>query len=633
MASSLNTKLVRIGTGLLLVALASIGLTLWVTWQLEGGAAAVNEAGRLRMQTWRLASAIQANVPEAERHALVAKLDDSLRLLKEGDPARPLFVPWDPEVSKHFAAANATWQNQRNFWQTGAPGIQTSVRTDAELLVKAIDGLVSVIEKQLSGFTTVLNLFQFVMMALAIAASVVMLYVGYRFIISPLAQVRDGLLRVKKGDFTARIDVHTQDEFGQVAAGFNRMTETLHSLYAGLEAQVMAKTRDIEAQRKRLETLYAVSALLSKAGTIDEASKGFAQTVRVHLGADAAVVRWSDEANQRFLMISSDCFPDELVEAERSLLVGACACGISQSMQRPDTRVIPIHVMNEAARRPCAKLGYESVISVPIKLQQRLLGELNLFYRAPVQMSAEETELLDTLGSHLASTLESLRAAALEREAAVGEERSLLARELHDSIAQSLAFLNIQLRLLRSAMEKNQPDNIASTLNELDAGLKESMADVRELLVHFRTRTSTDDIEAALKETLQKFQHQTGLPTLLDVEGDGLPLPPDVQIQVLHIIQESLSNIRKHAQATHVALNVIKGPGWVFEVVDNGVGFDTWSVRVHTHVGLKIMHERAARIGARVNLDSHPGMGTRMTLTLPDASTVTETVALAGIRH
>ncbi|HRK38555.1 MAG TPA: type IV pili methyl-accepting chemotaxis transducer N-terminal domain-containing protein [Burkholderiaceae bacterium] len=633
MASSLSTKLVRIGTGLLLVALASIGLTLWVTWQLEGGAAAVNEAGRLRMQTWRLASAIQANVPEAERHTLVAKLDDSLRLLKEGDPARPLFVPWDPEVSKHFAGVEATWQNQRNFWQTGAPGIQSSVRTDAELLVKAIDGLVSVIEKQLSGFTTVLNLFQFVMMALAIAASVVMLYVGYRFIISPLAQVRDGLLRVKKGDFTARIDVHTQDEFGQVAAGFNRMTETLHSLYAGLEAQVMAKTRDIEAQRKRLETLYAVSALLSKAGTIDEASKGFAQSVRVHLGADAAAVRWSDEANQRFLMLSSDCFPEELVESERSLLVGACACGISQGKQHPDTRVIPIQSLDDATRRPCAKLGYESVISVPIKLQQRLLGELNLFYRAPVQVSAEETELLDTLGSHLASTLESLRAAALEREAAVGEERSLLARELHDSIAQSLAFLNIQSQLLRNAIQKNQPDNIARTLNELDAGLKESMADVRELLVHFRTRTSTDDIEAALKETLQKFQHQTGLPTLLEVEGDGLPLPPDVQIQVLHIIQESLSNIRKHAQATHVALNVIKGPGWVFEVVDNGVGFDTWSVRVHTHVGLKIMQERAARIGAQVNLDSHPGMGTRMTLTLPDASTVTETVALAGIRH
>lgn len=633
MASSLSTKLVRIGTGLLLVALASIGLTLWVTWQLEGGAAAVNEAGRLRMQTWRLASAIQANVPEAERRALVAKLDSSLLLLRDGDPARPLFVPWDPEVSKHFATVEATWQNQRSFWQTGSPGIQSSVRNDAELLVKAIDGLVTVIEEQLSGFTTVLNLFQFVMMALAIAASVVMLYVGYRFIISPLVQVRDGLLRVKKSDFSARIDVNSQDEFGQVAAEFNRMTETLHSLYAGLEAQVMAKTQAIEAQRKRLETLYAVSALLSKADTIDEASKGFAQTVRVHLGADAAAVRWSDEANQRFLMLASDNFPDELAESERSVLVGACACGVSQALGSQDTRVIPIQSLDDAVSRPCAKLGFVSVISVPIRLQQRLLGELNLFYSTAVNMSSEETELLDTLGSHLASTLESLRAAALEREAAVGEERSLLARELHDSIAQSLAFLNIQSQLLRTAIQKNQPDNVARTLNELDQGLKESMADVRELLMHFRTRTSTDDIEAALKETLQKFQHQTSLPTHLEISGDGMPLPPDIQIQVLHILQEALSNVRKHARASHVSLRVLKGRRWTFEVIDNGEGFDTGSSRSQSHVGLKIMAERAARIGADVTLDSTVGTGTRMRLTLPDATTTHDSVALVGIRY
>lgn len=633
MASSLTAKLVRIGTGLLLVALASIGLTLWVTWQLEGGAAAVNEAGRLRMQTWRLASAIQANAPETERRALVTKLDDSLRLLKEGDPSRPLFVPWDPEVSKRFAAVEATWQSQRGLWQAGTPGIQASVRTDSESLVKAIDGLVTVIEEQLSGFTTVLNLFQFVMMALAIAGSVVMLYVGYRFVINPLGQVRDGLLRVKKGDFSVRIDVRTQDEFGQVAAGFNRMTETLHSLYAGLEAQVAAKTRDIEGQRKKLEALYAVSAFLSKANTIEEASKGFAQTVRIHMGADAAAVRWSDEANQRFLMLASDCFPEELAEAERSLLVGACACGVTQTVGLQDTRVIPIHSLDDSVRRPCAKLGYQSVVNVPIRLQQRLLGELNLFYSSAVTMSAEETELLDTLGSHLASTLESLRAAALEREAAVGEERSLLARELHDSIAQSLAFLNIQTQLLRTAIQKDQPANVERTLNELDVGLKESMADVRELLVHFRTRTSTDDIEAALKETLQKFQHQTGLPAHLEVSGDGMPLPPDVQIQVLHVIQEALSNVRKHAKASHVALRVVKGAHWVFEVADDGLGFNTLNDRAHMHVGQKIMTERASRIGAEVKIDSEPGVGTRVTLTLAETTTTHEPVALVGIRH
>jgi nitrate/nitrite-specific signal transduction histidine kinase len=93
------------------------------------------------------------------------------------------------------------------------------------------------------------------------------------------------------------------------------------------------------------------------------------------------------------------------------------------------------------------------------------------------------------------------------------------------------------------------PARIEKTLAELDAGVHESLGDVRELLVHFRTRTNREDIAPALKTTLQKFEHQTGLATHLDIEGEGMPLPADVQVQVLHVVQEALSNVRKHAQA------------------------------------------------------------------------------------
>ena len=96
--ASLSTKLVRIGAALLVVALVSIGLTLWVTWQLGGGAAALNEAGRMRMQTWRLTSTVQAQMNEAEVHLLVKQFDDSIELLRNGDSSRPLFVPWSPVV-------------------------------------------------------------------------------------------------------------------------------------------------------------------------------------------------------------------------------------------------------------------------------------------------------------------------------------------------------------------------------------------------------------------------------------------------------------------------------------------------------------------------------------------------------
>ena len=612
---SLSTKLIGIGTALLVVALVSIGLTLWVTWQLEGGAAAVNEAGRMRMQAWRLAGTVQVNHSPQAVEEMLAQFDQSLTLLRVGDPHRPLFVPWDEHARLHFSAINSLWIAQRIAWNGPTPPSAEASLKATEAFVNAIDRLVLAIERQLSQLTAILNLFQFVMMALAIGGAVVMLYTGYLYVINPLAHLQQGLQQIESGLFSTRIEVETQDEFGQVAAGFNGMATKLQTMYDGLEGQVRAKTQHIEAQRARIETLYEVSAFLASANTIEELSRGFAQRVRAVMKAHAVAVRWSDEANQRYLMLASDCFPLDMVEEERSLLAGACACGNLQPSAR--TRVIPIKTAQDAPLRGCARAGYESVISVPVRLQQRLIGEIDLFFRSTVQLSADEIELLDALASHLASALEGLRAAALEREAAVSEERALLARELHDSIAQSLAFLKIQVQLLRSASQKAQAQQVQTALDELDAGLRESIGDVRELLVHFRTRTNTDDVEAALQETLQKFQHQTGLPTLLEVTGEGLPLPADVQVQVLHVLQEALSNVRKHAQASHVHLEVIKGQLWRFVVRDNGQGFATHRPLDGTHVGMKIMHERAARIGADVTVASAPGQGTTVTLTLP----------------
>ena len=613
--ASLSTKLMRIGAALLVLALTSIGLTLWVTWQLEGGAAAVNEAGRMRMQTWRLTSAVQAQLPPEHIAALVAEFDDSLSLLRQGDASRPLFVPWDDTVRREFSAVEALWQTEKTLWMQagGLDPLQTQ-RLAGDFVV-ATNRFVLAIEKQLSGFTAILNLFQMVMMALAILGAVIMLYTGYMYVINPLGQLRRGLARMEAGEFGTRVDVDTQDEFGQVAAGFNRMAATLQSLYTGLETQVQNKTMRIEAQRARLEALYEVSAFLACATTIEELSRGFTQRVRTVMGADAAAVRWSDEANQRYLMLASDALPADMLEDERSLIAGACACGNLKPDAR--TRVIPIRTIDAPAMKHCARAGYESLVSVPVRLQQRLIGEIDLFFRTPVQLSAEETELLDAFASHLASALEGLRAAALEREAAVGEERSLLARELHDSIAQSLAFLKIQAQLLRNAISRQQADKVQTTLNELDEGLRESIGDVRELLVHFRTRTNADNIEVALQETLQKFQHQTGLPSRMQISGEGLPLPADVQVQVLHVVQEALSNVRKHAQASHVSLEVSKGDHWRFTVRDNGGGFDTRLDRGETHVGMKIMRERAERIGARIAVASGATQGTAVTLILP----------------
>jgi two-component system, NarL family, nitrate/nitrite sensor histidine kinase NarX len=549
--------------------------------------------------------------------------------LRSGDAARPLFVPWDADARREFAEVQALWQTERANWLQRAPVDPAQSQRMAGELVDATNRFVLTIEQQLSGYTAILNLFQMMMMLLAILGAVVMLYTGYMYVINPLSQLKSGLQRIEAADFGTRVEVDTHDEFGQVAAGFNRMAATLQSLYTGLEAKVRDKTQRIEAQRSRLEALYEVSAFLATANTIEELSKGFSSRVRTVMKADAVAVRWSDEANQRYLMLATDCFPAEMQDEERSLIAGACACGNLRADAR--TRVIPIHSQDAAPLQRCARAGYQSLVSVPVRLQKRLIGEVDLFFRQTVSLNADEVELLDALASHLASALEGLRAAALEREAAVGEERSLLARELHDSIAQSLAFLKIQAQLLRTAVQRGQHDKVSTTLDELDEGLRESIGDVRELLVHFRTRTSAEHIEAALNETLQKFQHQTGLPTRLEVRGEGLPLPADVQVQVLHVLQEALSNVRKHAQASHVSLEVDKGAAWRFTVRDNGRGFDVLAAHDETHVGMKIMRERAERIGATVALQATADLGTTLTLTLPPHPVAGNNLSVVGL--
>ena len=176
------------------------------------------------------------------------------------------------------------------------------------------------------------------------------------------------------------------------------------------------------------------------------------QQIRRVAGADAAAVRWSNEANERYVLLAGDGLPQAMAEGEHCLHTGSCLCG--QPQEKARTRVIPITPSTEVALPYCRDAGFETMVTIPVKMQMRMLGEVNLFFRSPVEMTDELRDLLEAMTRHLASAMEGLRATALEREAAVAEERGLLARELHDSIAQSLAFLKIQTRLLRDAVVK-----------------------------------------------------------------------------------------------------------------------------------------------------------------------------------
>jgi two-component system nitrate/nitrite sensor histidine kinase NarX len=468
----------------------------------------------------------------------------------------------------------------------------------------------------MSHWTRQLHLLELAAMALAVLGAAVLLYIGYVLVIEPVRQLKDATDKIQHGDFSARVDLPRSDEFGVLAEGFNRMAEHLQSMYRGLEAKVSEKTALLEEKRERMEALYDVTSLVATATSLQDLAQGFTQRVARVAHADGVALRWSDEANRRFLLLASQGLPEAMRDGEACVIAGDCHCGAPTAPG--GARVIPIHSLEPSAMKHCAHAGFKAVVSVPIRLHERLMGELNLFFHAHANPSEAERSLLEALTAHLASGMENLRLSALSKEAAVAQERTFIARELHDSIAQSLAFLKIQVQLMRDALASHDMVAVDKTLGEIDVGVRESYGDVRELLMHFRTRTNAEDIEPALITTLRKFEHQTGLQTHFTMQGNGLPLAPDVQVQVLHIVQEALSNVRKHANAAEVWVDVQQHPAWRFEVRDDGEGFAADAAAPgETHVGLRIMGERAQRIGAQLSLDSTPGGGTTVILTLP----------------
>ena len=489
-----------------------------------------------------------------------------------------------------------------------------ALRADAARFVEHIDAMVAGIEAHMSRWTALLHLLQMAVMTLAVAGSATLVYTGYRFVLEPVGQLKGAIERIQGGDFEARVPSVSSDEFGTLAAGFNELTEHLQSMYHNLEAKVAEKTAELEEKRERLQALYEMTTLMVNAGTLDDLAAGFIARIARVARADGVALRWTDQANQRYLMLASQGLPPGMVEGEQCLEVGDCHCGAA--VVPAATRVIPIHTEN-APLPHCAKAGFQTIVSVPIVLHERSLGEVDLFFHAGTTLSDAERSLLDALAAHLATAMENLRLDGLAKEAAVSQERNLLARELHDSIAQSLAFLKIQVQLMRDALTSGNMPNVRRVLEEIDVGVRESYGDVRELLVHFRTRANAEDIEPALQTTLRKFEHQSGLKATLQMQGHGLPLAPDLQVQVLHIVQEALSNVRKHARATRVWLDVRQQPQWRFEVRDDGFGFDSGDGQPNeTHVGLRIMRERAERIGADLEVLSTRGRGTSVVLSL-----------------
>lgn len=277
--------------------------------------------------------------------------------------------------------------------------------------------------------------------------------------------------------------------------------------------------------------------------------------------------------------------------------------------------VLPVTRLREGIQR-MAQADFD--VRLPVTSQDEL-GELASGFN---RMADQLQDIYATLEQRVEEKTRSIEAknkelAALDKEMAVSEERNLLAQELHDSIAQSLAFLNIQVQLLQEDLQKDHIAEAMKGLAQIREGVQESYDDVRELLVHFRTRIGSTDLQTAIRSALEKFEGQTGIKTAFKISGNAPELQPEHVLQVMHIVQESLSNVRKHAHASQVDVELGCAQRCTIDIRDNGVGFDVAQDAGDSHVGLHIMRERSHRIGAELFFDSELNKGTHIGLILP----------------
>jgi signal transduction histidine kinase len=266
-------------------------------------------------------------------------------------------------------------------------------------------------------------------------------------------------------------------------------------------------------------------------------------------------------------------------------------------------------------------------MGVPLLLKDQALGVLGLTHATPGYYTRRHAELAMAMASHFAVAMDNARLYQQVREIAVAEERARIAREMHDSLAQTLFYVNIQLEAARSRLQSGQTELAAEQLGQLAQAVRDAYTDVREDILALRTGGAGVDLPESLSTYLPLWQEQSGVHAELAVSpaGESLPtLSATAQVQLVRIVQEALANVRKHARARQVQIRIRGAAGEVIvEVEDDGVGFDP-AVRRHgvsPRFGLAMMGERAGAVGGALEIDSAPGRGTRVRVRLPAEAT------------
>ena len=440
-----------------------------------------------------------------------------------------------------------------------------------------------------------------------------------RSIARPLSNLARTATEIANGDLTQTASVDRSDELGILAMAFNSMTAQLRDLIGTLERRVVERTDALQRRALQLETSGRVSREITSILDIDRLISEVVKLISDAFGYYRVHVFLYEETSQHLV-----------------LRTGTDATGIEHDRLRVEmtslnTRALQTgepQLVNDVAQDPYyladdAMPDTRSELVVPLKLGNRMLGTLDVNSTQVNGFTPEDVLVIRSLGDQIAIAIENARLYDRTRELAVMQERNRLARELHDSVTQSLYSVMLLTEGWRRTLQAGGGGSIyvEDYLARISDIAGQALKEMRLLIYELRPPVlERDGLVEALRKRLDAVEKRAGVEARV-VMDDLLELPVAVEVELYRIAQEALNNALKHAAASEVTVRMCVDCGEiVLEVVDNGRGFDPQKARRSGGLGLVSMEERSRMIGGSLLISSAVGQGTTVSVRVPAGS-------------
>lgn len=589
-----------------LLAVLGMSVSSMVALSTRGSGEAINLAGSLRMQSWKMASLYLAH-PAADATDSRTRLRRAVASFDETLSARPItdMLPGSSELDLvgSYERVRADWQQRIRprflALVEGRPerpdeADKAAMLAEVGEFVAAINNLVKQMELATEAKIKVMQMVLGTTLVFTVLVVLLTVYLIHTGLVQPLRTLLAFSSRVGQGDLTVRTEHTGEDELGRLGQAFNAMAEDLSKLYADLEGRVRQKTAELTLSNQSLELLYQSIARLHGAPPGRETYLSVLRDIERVLGLGHGLICLGERGGSRGEVVASTLQPGDANPCAQAM------CAWCHATDTPRASITPTG---------------DQLLTLPLSDAERQYGVMIVEVPAGGHPEAWQIQLLEALSRHIGVALGAERRIEQSRRLALLEERAVIARELHDSLAQSLAYMKIQVSRLQAVLRRpEKQDEAEQILQELREGLHGAYRQLRELLSTFRLKMDGEDLPSALAQTVAEFAERGGIDIALEVDSSRCLLTPNEEIHVLHVVREALSNVLNHAQARHARVSLACTGRDRMEVVveDDGVGIRKSADR--HHYGMTIMEERARTLHGEIRFEARPGGGTRVVL-------------------